>query len=248
MKQRWGQRPRGFTMIELLIALAVFSLFSLTLYFLYRETMVSFNASNWKQDKAAQSELFWQLLRGHLEEASNKNIIEEAGTDLNVDIHQRPLRYRSLPPGTPAGDLKGTIMTWTRNRNNNTGLIEYQLFCQLSLENRVLTYEVAPVTGTTAAPAGEVMKKKVLSDVEFVTINCIPVKQTADAGEFLDPGSAVTSGSTVTGTIVEISLVCAPPKNLGLPNVKVTQNNKFKIGVGSIQQPQESPTFSYTFD
>jgi prepilin-type N-terminal cleavage/methylation domain-containing protein len=248
MRKKGRRVSRGFTLIELLIAFAVFAVFSLVIYFLFQQTMVSFNSSNWKQDKASQSELFWQLLRKQLEEASNKNLIEESGTDLNVNVRQRPLRYRSLPPGTPAGDLSGTIMAWTRNRNNDAGLIEYQLFCRLSLADGVLTFEVEPVPGSPTPPTGEVMKKTVLSDVEFVTINCIPIQQTADAGEYLDPGSTVTDGASVVGTIAEISIVCTPPKHLRIPNVKVTQNNKFKIGVGSSQQPQGSPTFSYPFD
>ncbi len=73
-------RPRtGFTLVEVLIATAVFSLFLGGLFSLYRMGSRMFQAGSWKLQKQKEAERFLASLKERLEQASHVAIVNPTG-------------------------------------------------------------------------------------------------------------------------------------------------------------------------
>jgi prepilin-type N-terminal cleavage/methylation domain-containing protein len=76
---------RGFTLVELLIATAVFSLFLGGLFSLYRMGSGMFQAGSWKLQKQKEAERFLALLKERLEQASHATVVNPTGNPQLVE-------------------------------------------------------------------------------------------------------------------------------------------------------------------
>lgn len=70
----------GFTLVEILIATAVFSLFLGGLFSLYRMGSGMFQSGSWKLQKQKEAERFLSSLKDRLEQASHAAVVNPAGS------------------------------------------------------------------------------------------------------------------------------------------------------------------------
>lgn len=237
--------PRGFTLIELLVAVGVLGIFFGAIFFVYQRTMASFQASSWKQDKASQGERFWQFLRKHFEEASNKNWVSDSGTDFTVETRARPLLYRSIAVDDPESAKQGRVMAWSRSHLDSSGNLAYQLYCILTLDKRALRLTVTPYSGSPDPPVGETIDQVVLEDVDGFVVKTTPIRQSRDKGDYLTSSYAGSTADPIVGTLAEISIILNPPPNASIRKIPVNLNNKFKLGVDATAKSLSDTNFSY---
>ncbi|MBP7633245.1 prepilin-type N-terminal cleavage/methylation domain-containing protein [Candidatus Ozemobacteraceae bacterium] len=82
----------GFTLVEVLIATAVFSLFLGGLFSLYRMGSKMFQAGSWKLQKQKEAERFLASLKERLEQASHAAIVDPTG-DPQLTVADSQLGY-----------------------------------------------------------------------------------------------------------------------------------------------------------
>ena len=228
---------RGFTLIEALVAITIFAFFSQGIYLMYSQSMISYQTTAWKQDVAGQCEVFWNLLRKNLEEASNR--ITDIQTDTTITSTPADLIFRNVQK-TDAGLKNGNLLSWVKCRHTLAGGLLHSMGCLLSLQDRNIKMEVKPL-GTSSAPAGEIVNRIVLKDVDSFLIKPIPIwLLESDGEEYLS--DAAKPNSTRIGSLLEISITFTPPLNSPIKGLSITQNNKIRINVGT--QSSADPNFT----
>ncbi|PKL43206.1 MAG: hypothetical protein CVV41_10835 [Candidatus Riflebacteria bacterium HGW-Riflebacteria-1] len=98
------RQARGFTLIEIMVAASVFSLFFLGVFNLYRMGSNMFLQGSWKLQKQKDAERFLAVLRERLEMASSPSVVT-AGA-----VTEFPVRIYTLASGSevigPAADAR----------------------------------------------------------------------------------------------------------------------------------------------
>ncbi|MBI3038258.1 prepilin-type N-terminal cleavage/methylation domain-containing protein [bacterium] len=97
-RRRFTEISKGYTLVELLIAFGVFSLFFGGLFSLYRMSMKMFVPVLWKKKKKKEAQLFLSILKERLEQAS------------------RPSRVTATNPFTDQGNA--SVWAFPANPNN----------------------------------------------------------------------------------------------------------------------------------
>lgn len=134
---------KAFTMAEVLIAAAIFSLFSLGVFSLFRTGNKMYLSGSWKFNKQKEAEYFLNIVKERIEQASKPSYIlgsESAGYSLNeIDS---PFLVRNNKAEIKLTNLTGklyiaefVIGKMDKSKmpapNNNRGLIYYNsLFCE----------------------------------------------------------------------------------------------------------------------
>lgn len=87
-----NRKKRGFTMAELLVASAIFMLFSGALFGLYRMGNKMYSAGTWRYMRQKQAELFFHILKERLEQASSIVCIDQGakGDNQIVEANNKP--------------------------------------------------------------------------------------------------------------------------------------------------------------
>jgi prepilin-type N-terminal cleavage/methylation domain-containing protein len=75
-----GKRFKGFTLVEILIAASILSMFIAGVFSFYRMGSRMFTAGSWRLQKQKEAERFLNLLKERIEQASNASGINPAGT------------------------------------------------------------------------------------------------------------------------------------------------------------------------
>jgi len=227
---------RGFTLVEAIIAILVFSLFSLGLYQMYSQSINSYQITAWKQDVAGQSEIFWNLLRKNLEEASN--LITDIQTDTTITSTPANLIFRNIEKTST--EKNGNLMSWVKCRHTLAGGVIHTMGCLLAYQNRSIKMEVKPL-GSSSAPSNEIIDRVILNDVDSFLVKSIPIwLSESDGEEYLS--DTAKANSTRVGSLVEISITFTPPPNSPTKGLSISQNNKIRINVGS--QASLDPAFT----
>jgi prepilin-type N-terminal cleavage/methylation domain-containing protein len=228
---------RGFTLLEVLIAIGLFVVFAYGTYQLYSGAVTSYQANSWKQGMLGRSEVFWTMIRRHLEEASDLKINNIASMDL-TNTGQK-LLFRSIPKGF-TGTRDGNLMSWVKTKHDlASGITLYEMACTLSLQGNSLFFEVKATSGTP--PASDVVaKRKILDDVETFVVTSTPVWITEEGGEYMAAAKKNSTDENL-GAVLEVSIVMRPPPNIPIKNLFLSQNSKFKINV-----PAEERTSDFT--
>jgi hypothetical protein len=210
-------RRLGLSLVETLIALALTAGFFGLIYGVYSSAMRSYRLSAWKQERTRQIQRFWEFVRRPLEEGTNR--LEVVGAPAKLIMQPRPLLYNSVGTGN------GNVLAWQVDHFNPvTRLIEGPRTYLVEKGNHVVRLH-----GTDG---GKVI---VIDDVESITVSVTQIRHEAptqpDAyAETLDFSPDPTPGE---GCIVEISLILFPPPWLQNPNLRLAQNNKFKLAIGA---------------
>ena len=232
LKSHINRRFReAFTLVEVLVALLVFSIFSTGILLIYRFSVHSYKATSWKQDRTHQAELFWNVLRKSVEEATDE-LKPLSGLGGTIDKIPMPLLYKDSSDSTHQGGL----LAWKVYHLNNAGGLDYNNTYLVELKNRSLVMTVKP------DPPGWTSPKILLEDVDCVKIQATPIWRSTDPGkeEFLGTAGPDSSYTENAGSVIEISITLTPPQNVSIPDLKIIQNNKFKLIVGSVSSSSPS--------
>lgn len=219
-----NKKKNGFTIVEVIIAILVFSMFAGILMYLYNRSSDSFKITSWKQQRTKQSEIFWAFLRKHLEEATNELQVEQFAHNPDISMDPKSLKFHPNPTGA-----NGNILVWNCSKvdfkfapsPNHT--VEHKIFSLVRTERKVELKDGA---------------KKIaeLDDVESVSLKVTSIKKLPDNQEVLVNGP----DANAVGAVVEISFVLTPPKGYMAQNLKIVQNHKFRINVAAISDTAPS--------
>jgi prepilin-type N-terminal cleavage/methylation domain-containing protein len=196
---------RAFTIVELIIAMAIFTIAMTMLYKLQTSSSRVYMISAWKQDKTRKLQYLIKILKEDLGEASK--IVQVVGGSTLPTINDCPLKY----------DTNGTgpdIIEFTRNHFNDAGSVEYQILCELKLNNRNLTYIRRKVAGS--APDYKLAPREVkLEDVDRVDVDVKPIVYSKKTGyEYVLEGAIDSSDEEETGALLNLSFILTPPGNV----------------------------------
>ena len=209
----------GFTIVELVIAILVFSIFVGILMYLYSRSNDSFKITFWKQQRTAQSEIFWAHMRKHLEEATNQLVPEQFVDNPDVNINIKPLKFHDDP--TSVND--GNIMAWNCSKVNFN-------FSPSPNHNAVHSIYLLEKKGGTIRLKNSGKEVSKIEDVESIEIKVISIKK--DSVNFEEVFSGGPDPDAVA-SVVEISLTLSPPKGYLAEDLKIVQNHKFRANVGA---------------
>lgn len=216
---------KGFTIVEVVVSIMVFSAFLSVLMYLYSRSNESFKITLWKQQRTAQAEIFWSFMRKHLEEATNELKIDQFSSNPNISFDLRPLKFHPNPTSV----ANGNILAWNSSKVHFVFVptpnhkIDQKFFFLCKDKKRL------------ELRSGRVISK--IDDVSSVNFNITSVKKGGGNEEFLDPGADPSS----VGTILEISIILSPPDGYMAKDLKIPQNHKFRLNVGSMPDP--SPAY-----
>jgi len=184
---------RAFTIIEIVVSILVFSGFVLAVMFLYRRSSDSFKITAWKQERAAQADLFWAHARKALEEATDRLEFTPGMTNPPLLKQPRPIKIHPTPGAAPDGN----ILAWNVSKT---------------------TYDMAASNHTSAHAVFSMAKQKrrliinggsgrapVLDDVVAIDFIVSSVMKTPNNTEDITAGI----NSDAVGTLLEISLTLA---------------------------------------
>ncbi|EKD84267.1 MAG: hypothetical protein ACD_39C00142G0004 [uncultured bacterium] len=94
MLQRQTRYKRGFTLVEIMVAASVFTLFFFGVFNLYRMGSNMFLRGSWKLQKQKDAERFLAILRERLEMASSPSVVTDAA------VTEQPVHIYTLASGT----------------------------------------------------------------------------------------------------------------------------------------------------
>ncbi len=221
------------TFVETMVVLLIVGIFTGSLFYAYRQSMNAYQATSWRQDRTRQVELFWNILRKSLEEATNSLGRDGAGPDWTVRSDPRPVQWR--PARSPANTV---VLSWMTDHLTATGDLDYRLSYQLKIIDRRLCMTAAVVSGS--APAGfQVMSDRtMIDDIDSFDIKCtlIKVREGNEFREYFDDGTGSPS-DPVIGSVAELFVVLAPPPGSSIPAGHLPLNGKFRLAIAAQRLP-----------
>jgi type II secretory pathway pseudopilin PulG len=217
---------RAFTIIEIVVSILVFSGFVLAVMFLYRRSSDSFKITAWKQERAAQADLFWAHTRKALEEATDR--LEFAPGVINNPPLLKETRPIKIHP-SPGTVTDGNILAWNVSKT---------------------TYDMAGSNHTSTHRTFSMVKQKrrliinggdgrspVLDDVAALEFIVSSVTKLPNNAEEITAGISPAA----IGTLLEISLTLAPPEGYIAGDLKVPMSHKFRLNVAP--SSDSAPTY-----
>ncbi len=218
---------KGFTIVELVITILVFSGFVTVLMYLYSRSNDSFKITLWKQQRTAESEIFWSFMRKHLEEATNElNLADPFVENPDVNVKIKPIKFHP----TPNSVYNGNIMAW------NCSKIDFKFSPKPSHSVVHKNYFLKKNSRVLDLQSSSKSLAKI-QDVTEVDIKATSVMKTHDFDETFVTGP----NPDAVGTVVEISITMQPPKGYMGENLKIVQSHKFRANVGS--ETNSSPSY-----
>lgn len=221
------RRSHGFTIVELLVAITVFAAFIMVLMFLYSRSSDSFKITLWKQQRTAESELFWSHMRKHLEEATNELSLSDP-FNLNPDIvvTPKPLKFHPDP-----NTVTGNIMAWNCSKVN----FQFSPTINHTVDEKIFFLERNDRTISLKSDGKTISKVQDVDKIEIVLTSINKMPDTFE--EFQAPGPNVDA----VATVVEISLTLTPPEGYMAQGLRIVQNHKFRANVGAA--PDSAPSY-----
>ena len=229
---------KGFTLIELSVAILVFSVVSACIFFLHRRSNAAFSITIWKQERAAQAERFWTHFRKHAEEATNLLVIPD--TEIGKPSPEikkksdRPIRINSSIEAIDENS-QAVLLSW------NVSTLNFDFSDVHAHTSFSTTYALIKDKRQISLFNGTSKPIATLDDVSKIVIDAKaiirPIKGASGSSPYeytLGPSQPVPAGAETVGTLLEISLTMTPPKHsIGENNISIPQNYKFKLNVKS---------------
>lgn len=204
----------------MLVSILILSTFVVTLMFLYRRSTETFKITVWKQERTAQAELFWALMRKHLEEATNYlDLASQAGNENPViPDDPRPFKFHPIPSAAPDGN----ILAWNVSRAK----FDYSPpFAHTSQHvNYFLVRNKKRLELRSSSSAKVMAAVDDVDDIAF-TVSSV-IKNSSNEDE-------ITAGvdANAIGTMFELSLTLKPPAGYIASDLRIPHNHKFRINV-----------------
>lgn len=156
MFQRRSLKSKGFTLVEILVAASVFSLFFLGAFNLYRMGSNMFLLGTWKLQKQKDAERFLAILRERLEMASSPSVVSAAA------VNEQSVHIYTLASGTEVV-----------KPNNDTRIILFAV-CKPNVQSANISGMVMPHVLTLKKSDGSKLSTLTLvgkSQIDFPGIN-----------------------------------------------------------------------------
>jgi len=211
---------QGFTIAETLVAIMIFSGFIFTMMSLYRRSTDSFKITVWKQERTAQSEIFWAFMRKHLEEATNYLDLAGQAGQANPVIPEDPRPFKFHPNPSAAAD--GNIAAW------NVSTTKFDFSSSHAHASQHTNYFLVKnkkrlelKSSATAKPIAA------LDDVEEISFTISSIVKNATNEDSIIAGI----DPNAIGTLVELALTLKPPADYLASDIKMPQNHKFRVNV-----------------
>ncbi len=217
---------RAFTIIEIIVSILVFSGFVLAVMFLYRHSSNSFKITAWKQERAAQADLFWAQARKALEEATDR--LEFApGVTNNPPLlkESRPIKIHPTPGTAPDGNiLAWNVSKTTYDMAGSNHTSTHSTFSMAKQKRRLI------INGSDG-------RVPVLDDVAAIEFIVSSVTKMPNNAEEITAGVSPAA----IGTLLEISLTLSPPDGYIAGDLKIPMSHKFRLNVAPFSD--SSPTY-----
>lgn len=215
-----GRQSPGFTLLEVLIVIAILSIAGVMVLRIQQAGNLSFMVTNWRQDRLQQLNLLMKLLKENMEEAADDISIDGTGKIVHNSV---AMQYRQ---GT-VND--GDIIEFTINYLADDTTPGYRVFCKLGMTGGKLVYQRTPISGTLpqrllSPPSLEI------ADAQDVSIEATPVFFSNDTGYEFVATQPVTPAEVETGAILVIHFNLKPPKNVK-NSVMIEETLKVKVHV-----------------
>ncbi len=221
-----NKKNAGFTITEIIISIAVLSLLFLVIMYLYGRSSDSFKITLWKQQRTAQSEIFWTHMRKHLEEATNElNLPDPFDANPDINVVPRPLKFNP----TAATLENGIILAWRSSKIN----FKFEPSPNHSITEN--TFFLLKKGRTVELKSGSDSISKI-EDVEVIDVKATSVLKTSENDETFVNGA----NPDALGTVIEISITLSPPKGYLAEDLKLPQSHKFRLTVGSAEDSSPS--------
>lgn len=193
------KRSNGFTLVEILVAAGILSMFMTAVFQLYRSGSQSFMLGSWKTRSQKDAQLFLEELRSVLEISGNALVFRDTVIDppvqLPVQLHSGANNaalavsglagsqvvgfmnlltpctlYSSLAPARLPGTWVGVVLT------ADAGVLSLQNYIDPSLMPPQAMAWAMPLGGDfVAAPAASLRGSRTLRDVELLEIQPVTV-------------------------------------------------------------------------
>ncbi len=201
----------------------ILAIFIGVLMYMYSRSSDSFKITLWKQQRTAQSEIFWTFMRKHLEEATHELKIDPSGDNPNIDIIPKHLKFHPDP-----ASATGIILAW------NCSKVKFMPSSYHSVSHSTLMLQKSGSLIELKLDGKTVAK---LNDVDNIDFKITSVHTNAKNEQFLNIGA----DTDAVGSIIEISLVLSPPAGYLAESQRIVQNHKFRLNVGAA--PDSSPAY-----
>jgi type II secretory pathway pseudopilin PulG len=219
------RNKQAFTIVEIIVSIVILSLFILVVMFLYRRSSESFKITAWKQERAAQADLFWAQARKSLEEATNRLWFEPFHDNPILKEEPRPLKFHPTPGSAPDGNiLAWNVSKTTYDMASDNHTSEHRNYALAKHGRRLV------LTGSGGRPAQ-------LDDVVSLDFIVSSVIKSANNAEEIQAGI----DPAAVGTLLEISIVMAPPEGYIASDLRVPMSHKFRLNVAPF--PDSAPTY-----
>ena len=203
----------------------VFSGFILAVMFLYRRSSDTFKITAWKQERAAQADLFWAQARKALEEATDRLEFTPGVSNPPLLRELRPIKVHPSPGSAPDGNiLAWNVSKTTYDMAGSNHTSTHNIFSMAKQKRRLVING-----GSGRAP--------VLDDVVAVEFIVSSVTKNAQNVEEITAGI----NSAAVGTLLEIAVTLAPPEGYIAVDLKVPMSHKFRLNVAPFSY--SAPTY-----
>jgi len=220
------KRKQAFTIIEVVMAMMVLSVFITVIMHLYSRSSDSFKITLWKQERTAQAEIFWAQMRKHLEEATNNINIPTGTPNPNITSVPRPLKFHPNPDAAPDG---GNLLAWNVSRTNFA-------FSHPYAHSSTSDFFFLTKSGRRLILRSSSRQIAQLDDVEKVRINVASVIKNSFNEEEIVPAL----NPAAVGCLVELSATLTPPPTQRIQGLIIPQNHKFRLNVPPHQDSSPS--------
>lgn len=139
------KRIAAFTLIEIIIASAIFSMFCVGVFAFYRMGSQMYITGSWKLSRQKETERFLAILKERIEQAANATSINPAAA---MQITTSPCNFLTLNSNTEVGAITSTrrLMTFTVAKPDMTsitpgaaGLLVYHCLMAVPAEKNLYT-------------------------------------------------------------------------------------------------------------
>lgn len=154
--QHQRKRVAAFTLIEVMIASAVFSMFCVGVFAFYRMGSRMFLSGSWKLSRQKETERFLSILKERIEQASNATSINPAAGN---QINTSPCNFLTLKHNTEIGKITANrrLMIFTVAKPDMTairpadkGMIVYHCLMAVPAEKNLYTLHLYANTQAVA--------------------------------------------------------------------------------------------------
>lgn len=159
LSDKTKKRLAGFTLIEIIIASAVFSMFTVGLFAFYRMGSGMFLTGSWKLTRQKEAERFLTILKERVEQAANTTSINPTNPDPNAQITTSICNFLTLNNNTQVANIKANrrVMIFTVSKPDMTaitatkrGLVAYHCLMAVPAAKNLYTLHLHANTQTTA--------------------------------------------------------------------------------------------------